>query len=738
MRNKFRCYLPFYGNIVSRGSFQAIEFIPKEWGWPDRLRPRITNRSNSLDKDTVNTVDNTNNINLPIQVPILPNVTDNTDVSVQRRTVLRDLHQTHIDTATSQLQHQKGNNISDSTPLHQQYQQQPTAEHVPKGISEDSINSNDTTLPVHAIESNPDVTLLPPPAQPPPGIQTRSGRQVKPNLLYNTNIIDYAIETHLNTYKVSVKQALKSDHSQHAIDAIKAEIDYMINFKVGIPTLYENIDYEHRKNIIPAHMFLKWKIHPNGQFDKVKARLVAGGDKQGIETYDDTSSPTINPITVMAILNLMTCMNMECTVYDIKGAFLSVPVEVGDPVIYILLNPEISTIWCRFYPEYIHHISKNRCLYLKLSRYIYGLKQASNKFRNHLAKTLLMNGYKQLISDECVFTKGDDTYKIIIGSHVDDLIVTTPQGVLQPMIEFENLLLSKWEINKQEGDVIHYIGLTITRDRINMTTSVSQQKLLNELITKYHLPKMHSRSTPMNLNYPNTIRDITVTNSIFNRHEFLSLIMTLMYLARFTRPDILFAVTYLATKSEAPTHADMHAALNIIAYLNTTGNMAYQFTSGDIFVRVYVDASHGIHVDGRGHTGIFITLGSAPVVARSVKQKIVALHSTDAEIIAVTESLTYVIWLRLLLSELDFEIVSPIPIYQDNTSAIFIYNGGGKFKRSKHMLIKQSYVKDLIDKKIVDFHYLKGTTIPTDPITKPVPGPQLQNMIKFLSMVNIS
>ena len=39
-------------------------------------------------------------------------------------------------------------------------------------------------------------------------------------------------------------------------------------------------------------MFLKEKNLPNGDFQKIKARLVAGGDQQDKSLYSDTSSLT--------------------------------------------------------------------------------------------------------------------------------------------------------------------------------------------------------------------------------------------------------------------------------------------------------------------------------------------------------------------------------------------------------------------------------------------------------------
>jgi hypothetical protein len=124
-------------------------------------------------------------------------------------------------------------------------------------------------------------------------------------------------------------------------------------------------------------------------------------------------------------------------------------------------------------------------------------------------------------------------------------------------------------------------------------------------------------------------------------------------------------------------------------------------------------------------------------MTRSAKQKIVALHSTDAEMIAVTEGLTYVIWIRLLLSELQFEFYGPTPVFQDNISAILLYNGGGQFKRSKHMFVKKAYIKDLIEHGIVTFPHISGSKIPADGLTKPVSTNQIKNMLDMLHMHHV-
>jgi hypothetical protein len=68
---------------------------------------------------------------------------------------------------------------------------------------------------------------------------------------------------------------------------------------------------------------------------------------------------------------------------------------------------------------------------------------------------------------------------------------------------------------------------------------------------------------------------------------------------------------------------------------------------------------------------------------------------------------------------------------------MILYNGGGNFKRSKHMLIKTCYIKDVIHNKLATFKYLESTLMLSDPLTKPVPSTQLEYVLDQLSIVKL-
>ena len=60
-------------------------------------------------------------------------------------------------------------------------------------------------------------------------------------------------------------------------------------------------------------IFLMQKLLPDGSDDKFKARLVAGGDKQNKDLYDDLSSPTVSTCAVLTIPSIAAYQNRSGT-----------------------------------------------------------------------------------------------------------------------------------------------------------------------------------------------------------------------------------------------------------------------------------------------------------------------------------------------------------------------------------------------------------------------------------------
>jgi len=64
-----------------------------------------------------------------------------------------------------------------------------------------------------------------------------------------------------------------------------------------------------------------------------------------------------------------------------------------------------------------------------------------------------------------------------------------------------------------------------------------------------------------------------------NKTKYLGLIMSLMFIARFTRANILILVTFLATKSADTKQKDNNKALRILNYVVSTESRKIKFRS---------------------------------------------------------------------------------------------------------------------------------------------------------------
>jgi hypothetical protein len=105
-------------------------------------------------------------------------------------------------------------------------------------------------------------------------------------------------------------------------NAIEAEIRQLMDIGSFYPVRVEDLSELKRKRIIPSHMFLTEKLLANEDFDKMKARLVAGGNFLDARSVGETNAPTVNPLTVFFVLNVAAQHGLELITTDIKGAYL--------------------------------------------------------------------------------------------------------------------------------------------------------------------------------------------------------------------------------------------------------------------------------------------------------------------------------------------------------------------------------------------------------------------------------
>ena len=129
--------------------------------------------------------------------------------------------------------------------------------------------------------------------------------------------------------------------------------------------------------------------------------------------------------------------------------------------------------------------------------------------------------------------------------------------------------------------------------------------------------------------------------------KFHSVVMAIAYASKRTKPETLTAIAFLTTRVSKPTEQDWIKLQRLLRYINSTAERGIVLEADkNICVLAYIDASYGVHPDGKSHTGLVISLGRGTVFVRSSKQKIVSKSSTEAELIGLSDSTTQGVWTR--------------------------------------------------------------------------------------------
>jgi len=117
----------------------------------------------------------------------------------------------------------------------------------------------------------------------------------------------------------------------------------------------------------------------------------------------------------------------------------------------------------------------------------------------------------------------------------------------------------------------------------------------------------------------------------------------------------------------------------------------------------------GNKIDRRSFTGYVYLLGDAAMSWKSQKQRVVALSSTEAEYVSMTEAVKEGVYLRSILEELDLPHMTDITLFVDNRGAECLASNHMYHQRTKHIDIRYHFIREAVAKGLVMLEH-----VPTD------------------------
>uniref|UniRef100_A0AAV1V6E9 Reverse transcriptase Ty1/copia-type domain-containing protein n=1 Tax=Peronospora matthiolae TaxID=2874970 RepID=A0AAV1V6E9_9STRA len=320
-------------------------------------------------------------------------------------------------------------------------------------------------------------------------------------------------------------------------------------------------------------------------------------------------------------------------------------------------------------------------------------------------------GFSQCYTDSCLYIKTETDGKTLVGIYVDDVLATGTD-----VNKVNDLFVDMQVIElKDLGVVTKFLGIAFNYSA-KTGWALDQENTIDEMLDKFGLKDSAAVRVPI----CGEDRDEEITLLPSGRsgspqrptvQTFQSLVGSLLWIARCTRPDIAFAVHRVTRRLHAPNEGDWRLAKKIAKYLKDTKGLKFimherkdAIKDDGVLVEAYSDADYAADkTDRKSVSGGVMMVAGMVVGWLCKKQKCVALSTMEAEF---PGSILHV----------------------DNQAAIAQIKGEDASGRAKHIDVRFKFVKDLETKKMLKVQYCESKSMRADILTKTLPAPRLSQL----------
>lgn len=239
-------------------------------------------------------------------------------------------------------------------------------------------------------------------------------------------------------------------------------------------------------------------------------------------------------------------------------------------------------------------------------------------------------------------------------------------------------------------------------------------------------------NVPLQMGNKLTIEEIRTTRN----QPYRELIGALMYASVATRPDIAHAVSVSAQFSNNHTENHWNAAKRVLKYLIGSINFGLHYLRNEKGVQGFVDSDWGgCPIHRRSYTGYVNTLSGAAINWKSQKQRTVALSSTEAEYMGITEGIKEALHISSFMHEIRLPELSKVMVYNDNRGAKLLAENQVFHQRTKHIDIRYHFIRAvLVRGRDIYLEYLPTQEMIADVLTKALPGPKHHHCLKQMGL----
>ena len=470
---------------------------------------------------------------------------------------------------------------------------------------------------------------------------------------------------------------------------------------------------EHK--VLGCHWVFTYKPNKHGQIMSYKARLVVRGDQQP-ECDMPTRATTLALASLRVILAIIAKFDLETYQLDAVNAFVHADI---DEIVYMRLPPRYTE------PGKV----------LRLNKALYGLCCSPLLWQQKITSALSELGFKELPQEPCIMIKNG----IICFYFVDDIVFAFRQ---KDRIEVQEIIrnLKKPFTIKEIGDLKWFLGMHIIRDRQKKTLWLSQLSYIEKVKSQFISEE------------PTRLPDTPIQEEEFlpsdqeatekDRTVYQQKIGSVLFAAIASRPDIAFAIARLSRFNQNPGQKHQDAINRLILYIYKSRYFCikYGHKSGAVSFICASDASFADNtIDRKSSQGYAMKLFGGFIAWRANKQDTVTTSSTEAELLALSQTAKEAIYMSRLLIALRLEIEEPLTIECDNrqTIRLLVQQAAKLQTKHRHVDIHSHWLRQEVQRGAIYIKWQETKQMIADSLTRALGKQPFNHFIDLIGIENL-
>lgn len=489
------------------------------------------------------------------------------------------------------------------------------------------------------------------------------------------------------------------------------EIEMALLIEKGVWIL---VDPPEGANIMGGRWVFAHKYDGDGNIIKRKARWVGKGFSQiyGLD-YDQTYGAVVRMESLRILLAIIAQLGLKMWMVDFVSAFLNSDIK--------------HTVYMKQPDGFVKKGDEGKVCLLKKT--LYGTMQGAHDWYETLNSAYNDLGYHQSKADPCIRSRREGSELTLTSTYTDDVLgaSTTIEGARKAKAE-----LSK-RFKLTEVEKLHLLlGMRIHQES-NGDIVLSQRPFFEKMLKDFGFTTVNPVATPLD---PGMIKldDSDSPSSDEDRHfmadkPYRPLLGSIMWGQACTRPDLSFAVNFLARFQNNPGVPHWRALTHVVRYIK--GTLDYRIvykaehanagTGGGLKPYGYCDADYGGCMQSRRSTSGYVFLQAGGATSWSAKrQASVSLSSMEAEYQALARAAQQAKWMDSFMSETKFPQPSPTIIRGDNLGSIALTENTKQHALAKHIDIRHHYIREQVQSGKIDVVPIPGNENVADLFTKPL------------------